>query len=506
MGIFRKNPVIPSKNTGQNCILHGFLFLNPLNMVFASLIFLFLFLPLNLLLYYSSKNATWRNWVLIIFSLAFYGWGEPIWISLLILSSMMDWANALFIQKHRGTKWGKAGVVFTLILNLGLLATFKYDKFLVDQVNAVLGTSFTAPGYALPIGISFYTFHTISYVVDVYRGDIKAQRNFPNFLMYVSLYSSLVAGPIIRYAHVATEIDSRKENLKDFSLGISRFCIGLFKKVVIANVAAELVRKYMGDNGDPLTLAELANLSSAEAWVGLIMFALQIYFDFSGYSDMAIGLGRMFGFHFRENFEYPYISRSISEFWRRWHISLGSIFRDYVYIPLGGNKKRVYFNLFVVWFLTGMWHGPSWNFIFWGLYFFVFIALEKAFLQSWLDKIPAFFSHIYALAVIIPGWVIFYFTDTEMLFGYVKKLFSFSPAADGYLDVKNTLTTHLFWLALAILLCMPVFHKVKAYVEKRESRVTLYDSLTVGFNVVLLFLCVAQLVGKSYNPFIYFRF
>jgi alginate O-acetyltransferase complex protein AlgI len=475
-------------------------------MVFASLLFLFIFLPLNLIFYYSNQNPMWRNWVLIIFSMVFYGWGEPIWISLLLLSSTFDWANALFIQKHRGTKWAKVGVVVTLIFNLGLLATFKYDVFLVNQVNALLGTSFTAPGYALPIGISFYTFHTISYVVDVYRGTINAQRNFPKFLMYVSIYSSLVAGPIIRYAHVEKEINGRKETLKDFSLGLSRFCIGLFKKVIIANVAAELVRKYMGDHASPLHMTELLSLSSLEAWVGLIMFAIQIYFDFSGYSDMAIGLGRMFGFHFRENFEYPYISKSISEFWRRWHISLGSIFRDYVYIPLGGNKKRVYFNLFVVWFLTGMWHGPSWNFIFWGLYFFIFIALEKAFLLKALEKIPAFFSHFYALLIIVPGWVIFYFTDTNILIAYVKKLFSFSAGPNGNMDVMNTITSHLFWLILTIILCMPVYQKVMTWVEKKAKRVTLVDTLTIGFNVFLLFLCIAQLVGKSYNPFIYFRF
>ena len=475
-------------------------------MVFASLLFIFIFLPLNLILYYSSKNPKWRNAVLIVFSLIFYGWGEPIWISLLILSSLFDWGNALFIQKHRGTKWAKIGVVITLVFNLGLLATFKYDVFLVNQVNALLGTSFTAPGYALPIGISFYTFHTISYVVDVYRGDIKAQRSFPTFLMYVSLYSSLVAGPIIRYAHVATEIYGRKENLKDFSLGLSRFCIGLFKKVIIANVAAEIVKKYMGDNSDPLSMTGLLSLSSFEAWVGLIMFAIQIYFDFSGYSDMAIGLGRMFGFHFRENFNYPYIAKSIGEFWRRWHISLGSIFRDYVYIPLGGNKKRVYLNLFIVWFLTGMWHGPSWNFIFWGLYFFIFIALERIFLLKILEKIPAFFSHLYALLVIVPGWVIFYFTDTEILIAYVKKLFSFRAGPNGNMEVMSTLTTHLFWLILAIMLCMPVYHKVKAWVDKKTNRMTFYDTATIGFNVVLLFICVAQLVGKSYNPFIYFRF
>lgn len=475
-------------------------------MVFASLLFLFIFLPVNLFFYYSSKNPAWRNWVLIVFSLIFYGWGEPIWISLLIISSTFDWANSLFIQKHRGTKWAKAGVVVTLIFNLGLLATFKYDVFIVNQVNSLIGTSFTAPGYALPIGISFYTFHTISYVVDVYRGTINAQRNFPKFLMYVSIYSSLVAGPIIRYAHVEKEINGRKETLRDFSLGLSRFCIGLFKKVIIANIAAEIVRKYMGDHGDPLNMTELLSLSSLEAWVGLIMFAIQIYFDFSGYSDMAIGLGRMFGFHFRENFDYPYIAKSIGEFWRRWHISLGSIFRDYVYIPLGGNKKRVYLNLFIVWFLTGMWHGPSWNFIFWGLYFFVFISLERAFLLKVLEKIPAFFSHFYALLVIVPGWVIFYFTDTDILIAYVKKMFSFSAGPNGNMEVMNTITTHLFWLIGAIILCMPVYHKVMAWVEKKAKRITFVDTITIGFNVFLLFLCVAQLVGKSYNPFIYFRF
>ncbi|MEO5946602.1 MAG: MBOAT family O-acyltransferase [Chitinophagaceae bacterium] len=475
-------------------------------MVFASLFFLFVFLPLCLFFYYSTKNPTWRNWVLIVFSLAFYGWGEPIWISLLILSSFVDWANSIFIDKHRGTKWAKIGVTFTVVFNLALLATFKYDQFIVDQVNALLGTSFTAPGYALPLGISFYTFHTISYVVDVYRGDIKAQRNFPNFLMYVSLFSSLVAGPIIRYAHVEKEIYGRKENFTDFSLGVTRFCIGLFKKVVIANIAAELVRKYMGDHIDPLSFTELASLSSWEAWFGLFMFAIQIYFDFSGYSDMAIGLGRMFGFHFRENFNYPYISKSIGEFWRRWHISLGSIFRDYVYIPLGGNKKRVYLNLFIVWFLTGMWHGPSWNFIFWGLYFFIFIALERAFLLKLLEKAPAFISHIYALAIIIPGWVIFYFTDTQMLFAYVQKLFSFRPGPNGNMDLVNTVTAHLFWLLVAVILCMPVYHVVKKWVDKKASRVTTYDVLSIVFNIALLFLCVAQLVGKSYNPFIYFRF
>lgn len=475
-------------------------------MVFASLLFLFIFLPFNLICYYSTKNPQWRNWVLIIFSLVFYAWGEPVWVLLLIASSFIDWANSLFIEKHRGTKWAKIGVVVTLVFNLGLLATFKYDQFIVDTFNSIFGTNFGAAGYGLPIGISFYTFHTISYVVDVYRGDIKAQRSYPNFLMYVSLYSSLVAGPIIRYAHVEKEIYGRKENLSDFSAGLSRFCIGLFKKVIIANVAAVIVKKYMGEQGNPVSIEHILSLSSMEAWLGLFMFAIQIYFDFSGYSDMAIGLGRMFGFHFRENFNYPYISKSVGEFWRRWHISLGSIFRDYVYIPLGGNKKRVYLNLFIVWFLTGMWHGASWNFIFWGLYFFIFIALERAFLLKLLERAPAFISHLYALIVIIPGWVIFFFTDTDRLATYVQKLFSFSSNPDGNLDLTQTITSHLFWMILAFLLCMPVYHKVKGWIDKRQARVTTYDTLVIGFNVFLLFICVAELVGKSYNPFIYFRF
>lgn len=475
-------------------------------MIFASLFFLFLFLPLTWILYYISKNYNWRNGVLIVFSLIFYGWGEPVWVSLLIITSLLDWANALFIERYRATSWGKLGLFFTVCLNLGLLATFKYDVFLVDQVNTLFGTSFTAPAYGLPIGISFYTFHTISYVVDVYRGDISPQKNFFNFLMYVSLFSSLVAGPIIRYAHVANEIDSRNENISDFSSGVSRFCLGLFKKIVIANIAAELVQKYMGDNSDPLTLLELSKLSTVEAWTGLVIFSIQIYFDFSGYSDMAIGLGRMFGFHFRENFNYPYIAKSVSDFWRRWHISLGSMFRDYVYIPLGGNKKNTYFNLFVVWFLTGFWHGASWNFIFWGLYFFVFIAFEKLFLEKLLNKAPVWLTHIYALAIIIPGWVIFYFTDVILLLAFINKLFFFSLPESGFDDWRNTMTTHIFWLLFAIVSCLPIYPWLSKKVEQLSIPYALRMTFTLFVNLGIIFLCVGQLVGKSYNPFIYFRF
>lgn len=476
-------------------------------MVFASLIFLFLFLPLNLLLYYSTKNAAWRNWILIVFSLFFYGWGEPIWISLMIISALVDYSASLFISRHRDNRVLKRlGLILSLTANLGLLATFKYSSFIVENVNTLFGTSFGLPHFALPIGISFYTFQTISYTVDVYRGEVDAQKSFPKFLMFVSLYHQLVAGPIVRYSHIAHEINHRKETLSDIHKGINRFCIGLFKKVVMANIAAEVVQKYMGDAADPLTMAELSNLTTGGAWLGLIMYALQIYFDFSAYSDMAIGLGWMFGFHYHENFKYPYTSTSVTDFWRRWHISLGTFFKDYVYIPLGGNKKRVYLNLFIVWFLTGMWHGASWNFIFWGLYFFLFISLEKAFLLDFLKKLPRFFSHFYALLIIIPGWVIFYFTDTQILGAYFLKLFSFGAAPFWNAEVVNDITEKLFWLILAIALCMPVYHWVHRQVAERLRRPAWFEWAAVGANVLLIFLSVAQLVGKSYNPFIYFRF
>ncbi len=358
-----------------------------------------------------------------------------------------------------------------------------------------------APGrtldIVLPVGISFYTFQSLSYTIDIYRRHMRAVYDPIQLLAYLSLFPQLVAGPIVRYSHIADEIDNRKEKLADISKGISRFCIGLFKKVVIANIAAELVAKYMD--------ADAASLSTGAAWFGLCMYAIQIYFDFSGYSDMAIGLGWMYGFHYHENFKYPYTATSVSDFWRRWHISLGTFFKDYVYFPLGGNRKHVYRNLFIVWFLTGMWHGASWNFIFWGLYFFLFIALEKAFLLKWLHKLPKFFSHFYALMVIVPGWVIFYFTDTAKLGAYFERLFSFGGQLWNT-DLTNDITTNLLWLIMAIVLCMPVYHKVHDMFENKIKRPGVFEAVTIGANVLLMFLCVAQLVGKSYNPFIYFRF
>ncbi|MCU0432078.1 MAG: MBOAT family protein [Bacteroidia bacterium] len=470
-------------------------------MVFASLTFLYIFLPLNLILYYLSKNSTYRNVLLTLFSFVFYAWGEPVWILLLVFSSMVDYANALFIEKYRETKWARLGIVSTVIFNAGILMAFKYSGFVVENINLLLGTNFAVPEFALPVGISFYTFQTVSYVIDVYRREVPAQRSPMKFLMFVSLYHQLVAGPIVRYSHIAHEIDNRKFNIGDISSGVGRFCIGLFKKVCIANVAGELVAKYL--DGD------FALLSVGEAWFGLIMFSVQIYFDFSGYSDMAIGLGRMFGFHYHENFNYPYIAKSATEFWRRWHISLGTFFRDYLYIPLGGNKRFPVRNLFVVWFLTGLWHGASWNFIFWGLYFGLLIYAERLFLFKLLNKIPAAVSHVYLLIAAVLGWALFYFESLPRLGAFFEILFG-ANRRGGVWDMQLTLDLqeNVFWLLLTLLLCLPVYHwfnrRVRRQVTRQNRPYFLLGSMALS--MVLLFMATAMLTGKSYNPFIYYRF
>ena len=311
-------------------------------MVFASLIFLFLFLPLNLVLYYLSGNKNYRNILLVVFSFFFYSWGEPVWILVMLFSATVDFVIALLIEQYRKTSWAKFFLILSITVNIGLLVLFKYSAFLYQNINDWFGLSLEVPTFTLPIGISFYTFQTISYVVDVYRNELKAQRSYLKYFMFVSLYHQLVAGPIVRYNHIANEIENRTTNIKDISQGVNRFCIGLFKKVFIANIAGELVQQYLN--------SDLTTLSVGGGWFGLLMFAIQIYFDFSGYSDMAIGLGWMFGFHYHENFNYPYIAASATDFWRRWHISLGTFFRDYIYIPLGGSKKNPYLNLLIVCF------------------------------------------------------------------------------------------------------------------------------------------------------------
>ena len=380
-------------------------------MVFANLFFLYIFLPVNLILYYATRSYAVRNFVLVAMSFLFYAWGEPVWVLLLLASGFMVWFCSLLVERFAGTRRGKAALIFAVTISLSLLGIFKYSGFLIENINAVLPLSLPVPQFSLPIGISFYTFQMISYIVDVYRGDVKAQPSFLRFIMYVSMYFQLVAGPIVRYSDVAWEIGHRTANANDISHGITRFCIGLLKKVAVANVAGSLLVQYM--DGD------LTKVTVLGSWFGAVLFMLQIYYDFSGYSDMAIGLGLMFGFHFVENFNYPYIAKTATEFWRRWHISLSSFLRDYLYIPLGGNRSHAWRNLFVVWFATGLWHGASWNFILWGLFFGVLIALERLGLRNLLEKLPGFISHFYLLFVVLISWVIFYFTDLSRAAQYL---------------------------------------------------------------------------------------
>jgi len=465
-------------------------------LVFASLLFLYLFLPANLLLYFAWSNPVWRNAVLIVFSLFFYAWGEPVWVSLLLLSTTVDYGIGRLVERWHGTPKAKVALVGSLIVNLSLLAVFKYAGFFVETLNGVLHTSITPPPFSLPVGISFYTFQTISYVVDVYRGEVKAQRSWFKFLLFVSLFHQLVAGPIVRYQTIADQIDARVHSLELFSSGAMRLAIGLFKKVCIANVAGELVKQTIGADS-------LAGLSVFDGWFGLAMYTLQIYFDFSGYSDMAIGMGRMTGFHYLENFDHPYVARSVTDFWRRWHISLSTFFRDYVYIPLGGRQHRPYRNLFIVWGLTGLWHGASWNYVLWGLYYGVHIALERAFLQKVLDRLPRLFQHLWLVFVVMVGWALFFFTDLSKLGEFLSLAFGASAAPLLGADSVQLLLGRVFWLAFAVVLCAPVERLV--FPDTHQHRPL--AQVVRGFAMAgLTLLATAMLVGKSYNPFLYYRF
>ncbi|MFA9380621.1 MAG: MBOAT family protein [Acetanaerobacterium sp.] len=471
-------------------------------MIFANLFFIYLFLPLNIVLYFLSKNKNYRNIVLVAFSLFFYAWGEPIMIWVLLASVMIDFTLALVVERYRGTPRSKAALAASVVLNLGVLCIFKYSAFLVQNLNAVLPVNLPVPAAMLPIGISFYTFQMLSYMVDVYRGAVAAQRSPLKFLMYVSMYHQLVAGPIVRYSHIAEEIETRRISATEVGRGITRFIVGLSKKVIIANAAGKLCALYL--DGD------LSAVSVAGAWFGLLMFTLQIYFDFSGYSDMAIGLGMIFGFHYHENFDYPYISASATEFWRRWHISLGSFFRDYVYIPLGGNRKRQYLNLAIVWFLTGLWHGASWNFILWGLYFGLLVILEKLFLGKLLARIPRFFAWLYLMLAVVLGWALFYFTDLTRLGQFFGVLFGAgeNPLYDMALGIN--VSSNLVWIIVSVLCTLPIVPWVHRLLgERLYEDSPVYTALDFGrivVNVALLSVCTMLLVGQGFNPFLYYRF
>ena len=470
-------------------------------LIFASLFFLYFFLPLNLIIYFFCRNIKARNLILLGFSLFFYAWGEPLWVLVLIVAAFIDYMCALYIEENYGTRKAKLGLTMSLIVNLGLLAVMKYAGFFVSSLNAILPVDLPVPSIALPLGISFYTFQTLTYVVDVYRGDVEAQHSYPNYLMYLSLYPQLVAGPIVRYSTVADEVEKRQSKPEDVAYGFFRFCVGLGKKVILANTCGAISSGFLDGN--------LASLTTAGAWIGVLLYSLQIYFDFAGYSDMAIGLGRIFGFHYMENFDYPYISKSVTEFWRRWHISLGSFFRDYVYIPLGGNRRHEYRNLFIVWFLTGLWHGASWNFILWGLWFGLFILLERIALKRFFAHIPKVFSHIYLILVVVIGWVFFYFTNLGDAVTVLGRMFGVGGQFRLAPMDSSRMMNYIYFFVAAVLACLPIAPTLRKMLMRRGSRTYAPGLVVLSeiiVSVVLLLVCTSLLVGESYNPFLYFRF
>lgn len=463
---------------------------------------MYLFLPICLLLYFILHGIKARNYLLLVMSLLFYAWGEPKWIILMIVTTLIDYGAGLLVDQYRGQKLAKWALAGSVVITLSFLAVFKYLGFFNQNLNQIFGAELPTQIFNLPIGISFYTFQAITYVVDVYRGKAQVQRSYANLLLYVALFPQLIAGPIVRYTDIAAQLENREMTLPGFSKGITRFVTGLGKKVLLANIAGQVATSLIG--------GDLSKASVLGAWLGIFAYTFQIYFDFSGYSDMAIGLGHMFGFTYVENFNYPYISKSITEFWRRWHISLSTFFRDYVYIPLGGNRRHQLRNMFIVWALTGLWHGASWNFVLWGLYYFVFLALEKLFLGKFLEKLPAVVGHAYALFIIVVGWVFFYFDDVSRLGQMLKLMFGFSGQA-GVLPTDTVLLkNHLVFFLVAIIACIPVSKLVKALLIRFSRKGPVQESLAgaagILYDVALLFFSTAALVGASYNPFLYFRF
>ncbi|WP_330396794.1 MBOAT family O-acyltransferase [Anaeromicrobium sediminis] len=438
-------------------------------------------------------------------SLIFYSWGEPIYIFLMIFSSVVDYIHGLLLEKFRHSdKKAKLVVLSSVIINLSLLSFFKYGNFFIENINHLLHTKFLLPNLPLPIGISFYTFQTMSYTIDVYRKEAPVQKSPIGLATYVTLFPQLIAGPIVRYQTVAEQINNRKENIDKFAEGIRRFIIGLGKKVLLANNIGVLWSQIQNTHINDLTVFT--------AWLGIIAFSFQIYFDFSGYSDMAIGLGKMFGFEFLENFNYPYISQSITEFWRRWHMSLGTWFKDYVYIPLGGNKVskiRMYGNLFIVWFLTGLWHGASWNFVIWGLYFGIIVAIEKAGLLRILENLWKPLRHTYVIFLLLLGWVLFVFDNFSMGLNYLKVMFGLNNAN----LFNNQFLYYLYnygilFIALIIGSTPIVKNKHMALIEILDKKLKIFYENIVVTSICLgiLFLSTAYLVDATYNPFLYFRF
>lgn len=469
-------------------------------MVFSSLLFLYAFLPVCLLLYFLVPGLTGKNIVLLCASLVFYAWGEPVYVFLMLAVAALNWGFGLLLEKRPEKLW----LALCVALNLASLVVFKYAGFLVENCNALFGAAFRAPQISLPIGISFYTFQALSYSVDVYRKDVGAQRSYWKFLLYVSMFPQLIAGPIVRYVDVAAQIESRESDPENVFRGVTRFCVGLGKKVLLAD--------HVGQVADQLLGGSFTGATTLGIWLGALMYMFQIYFDFSGYSDMAIGLGRIFGFQYMENFKLPYTSKSITEFWRRWHISLSSFFRDYVYIPLGGNRRHVYLNLFIVWALTGLWHGASWNFVLWGLYFFVLLCIERL-LKKQLPKIPKPVRHILTLLLILISWNVFYHTDLGRLRESFAIFFGFADSGFTSETTNMLLRNNLPLIAICAVGCSAIPQFTGNVVgllcaEKREDGIghKVYAGLTFVFDLALLALATISLAGSSYNAFLYFRF
>lgn len=469
-------------------------------MLFSSLHFLYLFLPLCVLVYFLMPTLRAKNAVLLVFSLVFYAWGEPVYVLLMIGISAANWAFGMLMERISK----KAVLIVASIFDLSCLALFKYTGFLVENVNALFALDLPVPQIALPIGISFYTFQILSYVVDVYRANVQVQHSYPRFLLYVTLFPQLIAGPIVRYADVEKEISERKSEPEEMLYGATRFCMGLAKKVLLADYAGKAAAQLLNGN--------LAAQSTLGVWLGVLLYTFEIYFDFSGYSDMAIGMGRIFGFRYPENFRLPYMAKSITEFWRRWHISLSSFFRDYVYIPLGGNRRHVVLNLLIVWGLTGLWHGASWNFVLWGLYFFILLVIER-YTRKYLEKIPSVVRHLVTFLLIVVGWNIFYFTDTARLAESFRVMFG--AAGTGFVDeqLRISLINNLPLLLLCAVGSTPLSQilgntigMLCASQDGSGKKSQIYAVLTFLWDVVLLALCTVALVSSTFNAFLYFRF
>ena len=479
-------------------------------MLFSSLTFIFIFLPLVLGIYFISKDK-YKNTILLVFSLFFYAWGEPKYIILMIFSIIFNFFFGLLIDKYRtNKKLSVALLIFDIVMNLLMLVMFKYSNFLVNTINDIFNLNITSISIfnkdilklTLPIGISFYTFQMLSYIIDLYKGEVKVQKNILLLGTYIAFFPQLIAGPIVRYETIENELKNRTHTFNKFVFGLKRFIIGLGKKVILANNLA-FVADQIIDSGN------IGNYGTIIAWIAMFAYALQIYYDFSGYSDMAIGLGKMFGFTFLENFNYPYISRSITDFWRRWHISLSSWFRDYVYIPLGGNrvkKSRWVFNIMIVWMLTGLWHGASWNFIIWGLYFGIILIVEKYFLKNILDKLPKIIRNIYTLFIVMISFIIFSSDNINSAFVVIKGLFSF-----GSLDFSNDfiiyyVRSYVVILISGLVLSTPLIKNIISKLKENKILNYIINFLEVIVIVLIIIVITSMLIDSSYNPFLYFRF